>query len=84
MKDDIKTGVKKVLAGNVLRDIDISGLGDDTPLLEYGVGVDSVSRLEFLVALEEEFGVRLDEAEITPDFFETVNSISDYIAKRMP
>jgi acyl carrier protein len=84
MNDDIKTRVKKVLAGNVLRDIDISGLGDDTPLLEYGVGVDSVSRLEFLVALEEEFGVRLDEADITPDFFETLNSISDYIAKRMP
>jgi acyl carrier protein len=84
MNDDIKTRVKTVLAGNVLRDIDISGLGDDTPLLEYGVGVDSVSRLEFLVALEEEFGVRLDEADITPEFFETVNSISDYIAKRMP
>ncbi|MEW6146043.1 MAG: acyl carrier protein [Thermodesulfobacteriota bacterium] len=83
MRDDIKARVKKVLTGNVLRDIDAGGLGDNAPLLEYGVGVDSVSRLEFLVALEEEFGVRLDEAEITPEFFETVDSISDYIAKRM-
>jgi len=39
---------------------------------------------EFLVALEEEFGVRLDEGEITPDFFETVDSISDYISRRVP
>jgi acyl carrier protein len=84
MSGDIKTRVRKVLSGSLLRDIDTQNLGGDTPLLDYGVGVDSVSRLEFLVALEEEFGIRLDEAEITPDFFDTVDSISDYIAKRVP
>jgi acyl carrier protein len=84
MSGDIKTRVRKVLSGSLLRDIDTQNLGGDTPLLDYGVGVDSVSRLEFLVALEEEFGIRLDEAEITPGFFDTVDSISDYIAKRVP
>lgn len=84
MSGDIKARVKNVLAGSVLKGIDTRGLGDDTPLLDYGVGVDSVSRLELLVALEDEFGVRLDEAEITPQFFETVDSISDYISRRIP
>lgn len=84
MSDAIKSRVKKVLSGNFLKDIDFRELGDGAPLIDYGVGVDSVSRLEFLVALEEEFGVRLDEAEIPPDFFETVDSISDYISRRVP
>ncbi|MGH7892139.1 MAG: acyl carrier protein [Thermodesulfobacteriota bacterium] len=84
MSDTIKSRVKKILSVNMLKDIDLRELGDGTPLLDYGVGTDSVSRLEFLVALEEEFGVRLDEGEITPDFFETVDSISDYISRRIP
>jgi len=84
MTDDIKARVKKVLSGNVLGGIDIRGLGDDTPLIDFGVGIDSVARLELLVALEEEFGLRLDEGEITPGFFETVDTISDYISRRIP
>ncbi|HKQ32871.1 MAG TPA: acyl carrier protein [Thermodesulfobacteriota bacterium] len=75
--------MKKVLSSNILKDSDTSGLSDDTPLIEYGVGVDSVSRLEFLVALEEEFCIRLDESEITPEFFETVSGIAGFISRRV-
>jgi len=81
MNEEIASRVKRVLCGNILKDLNAKDLGDDAPLIEYGVGVDSVSRLEFLVALEEEFGVRLDESEITPGFFETVSSITDYISR---
>ena len=83
MREDIRARVRTVLAENLLKDIDTRDLRDDTPLLDFGVGVDSVARLEFLVALEEEFGVKLDESEITPEFFETVESISDYISQRL-
>ncbi len=83
MSEDIKSRVKGVLLANILKDMDTEGLGYDSLLIEYGVGVDSVSRLEFLVALEEEFGVRLDESEITPGFFDTVSSIADFISRRI-
>jgi acyl carrier protein len=83
MREDIRARVRTVLAGNILKDINTRDLGDDTPLLDFGVGVDSVARLEFLVALEEEFGVKLDESDITPGFFETVESISDHISRRL-
>lgn len=82
MSDAIKSRVKKILSLNIPADIDLRDLRDDTPLLDYGVGADSVSRLELLVALEEEFGVGLDEGGITPDFFETVDNISGYISRK--
>lgn len=72
-----------MLLGNILKDADTDSLGYDSPLIEYGVGVDSVSRLEFLVALEEEFGIRLDESEITPEFFDTLSTISEFISLRI-
>jgi acyl carrier protein len=83
MIKDIRERVRIVLAENVLKEINASEIGDDFPLIEYGVGIDSVARLELLVALEEEFGVKLDESEITPDFFDTVGTISEYISNRI-
>ncbi len=83
MIEDIRARVRTVLAENILKDVNTRDLRDDTPLLDLGVGVDSVARLEFLVALEEEFGVRLDESDITPEFFETVDSISENISRRL-
>lgn len=83
MSENIRSRVKGVLLANILKDMDTEGLGYDSLLIEYGVGVDSVSRLEFLVALEEEFGLRLDESEITPGFFDTVSSIADFISRRI-
>ena len=83
MSGDIRSRVKSVLVSSILRDADVSGLGYDTYLIEYGVGVDSVSRLEFLVALEEEFNIRLDESEITPEFFDTVSSIAEFISGKL-
>lgn len=81
MINDIRERVRRVLAEHIFKEINALEIGDDVPLIEYGVGIDSVARLEFLVALEEEFGVKLDESEITPAFFDTVGTISDYISR---
>lgn len=83
MSADIKLRVKKVLTENLLKDMKADELGNNAPLIEFGVGVDSVSRLEFLVALEEEFHIKLDESGITPAFFETVDSIADHLSKKL-
>lgn len=72
-----------VLTENLPGDITPQDLEEYTPLLDLGVGVDSVSRLELIVALEEEFRIKLDESEITPAFFETINSISEHISQKL-
>ncbi|MEQ9618231.1 MAG: phosphopantetheine-binding protein [Deltaproteobacteria bacterium] len=79
MREDIFERVKKVLALSLPDEINPRQIRDDQPLIELGVGIDSVARLELLVALEEEFRVKLDESEITPEFFETVKSMSEHI-----
>ena len=48
-------------------------------LIELGVGVDSVSTLEFIMELEEELEVSIDESEISPGVLETVDSLSRFI-----
>ena len=79
MLEDIFERVKKVLALSLPHEINPRDIRDDQPLIELGVGIDSVAKLELVVALEEEFLIKLDESEITPEFFETVKSMSEHI-----
>ena len=51
-------------------------------LFELGVGVYSVSTLEFVMELEEELGISIDESEIEPGVFETLDSLCDFIISR--
>lgn len=54
-------------------------IGDSDILIDLGLGVDSVSSLEFVVALEKEFAVEIDESEITPDILRDINSVANYV-----
>jgi acyl carrier protein len=71
--------IKKILLENVLKDLEPNELKTDSPLIEYGVGLDSVATLELVVALEQEFKIQIDESEIMPETFETINTISKHI-----
>lgn len=74
--DEIKNKIRVLIA----KKFDIPDeLGDSDCLLDYGLGVDSVSSLEFVVALEKEFGLNIDESEVTPDVLMDINSVAAFV-----
>ena len=58
-------------------------IGDSEYLVDFGLGVDSVSSLEFVVSLEKEFKVEIDESEITPDILQDINSVAEYVETKL-
>jgi acyl carrier protein len=78
----IKGRIKKVLINKLLQGFKPEDIEDDTLLIELGVGVDSVSTLELIVALEEEFHIAIDEGEVNPELISSINSISNYVSRR--
>ena len=56
-------------------------LQNDTPLLASGI-LDSLALLSLLVFLEEEFNVPVDDFEVIPENFETIDSICAYVRSR--
>jgi acyl carrier protein len=58
-------------------------LTDETPLLDSGI-LDSLGLLRLVVFLEERFGITLDDADLLPENFATVNSICAYLRAREP
>ncbi len=76
---EIKERIKKLIINHVLDKDDSIEIENDQPLMELGIGIDSVSTLEFLVALENEFGINIDESSIEIETLENVESISDFV-----
>jgi acyl carrier protein len=58
---------------------EITDFDDQTSLLELGV-VDSLTMVQLVEYLESRYGISIHEDEMTPENFETVQSIVTYTA----
>ncbi|HTW16409.1 MAG TPA: acyl carrier protein [Nocardioides sp.] len=57
-------------------------LDASTPLLGELPELDSLAVVELAVALEEEFDIVVDDADVTGELFATVGSLAEYVADR--
>lgn len=62
-----------------LQDIKPEDIGDDQPLFAEGLGLDSIDALELIVLLQQQYKVKLSNAEEGPRVFHSVRTIAEYI-----
>lgn len=74
--DEVRTLVAEVL-GITDR---LSSLTEATALLGSMPELDSMAVAELIAAIEEKFGFEVDEADLTADVFDTIGSLSDFVA----
>ena len=83
-KEILGEKIRRLVIGKFNLDIEPQDISAEQSLIELGVGVDSVSTLEFIMELEDEFGVSIDESEVAPEVLETVDSLSEFIISIEP
>ena len=71
--------VKKVIVKSLELEIEPNEIADDESLFE-GIGADSISALEIIFALEEEFGIDVDDEDLRVELFDSVVAMSRYVA----
>ncbi len=76
MEDRIKEIIVTVLE---LSEDDAKQITEDTDLLEYGL--DSMTCVEMVVNLEEEFGITVDEEDLLVENMSTISKIKDLVEK---
>jgi acyl carrier protein len=59
-------------------------IGDETPLVEGGLSLDSVALLDLVGAIEDRFGFRIAEDEIREQHFGTVARLVRFLLSRHP
>lgn len=64
----------------VANDVDIDA---QTGLLGEGIGLDSVEVLQLVSAIEDGFGLTLEDEELLPEHFRSVGALAGFIAARI-
>ena len=62
-----------------LKDLKPTDIGDDQPLFVEGIGLDSIDALELIVLLQQEYNIKLSNAEDGPRVFHSIRTMADYI-----
>jgi acyl carrier protein len=56
-------------------------LTDDASFLDLGI-IDSTGVIELIAFLEERYGIRVEDAEMTPDNLDSLDAIEQFIARK--
>ncbi len=80
VKTNIKEKIRTYVLDNFVKDSGLV-LKDDTSFLEEGI-IDSTGVMELVVFIESTFGVRVEDEEIIPDNFESINLLTKYVQSK--
>ena len=78
----IQEQVHDYVVQNFLFGAQTDALDDDASLLELGV-LDETGILELVLFVEETYGVTVNRDDLSPESFDSVNSISSYVLSHM-
>lgn len=70
---------KQIVAQLNLQDVKPEDIGNDQPLFHEGLGLDSIDALELIVLLQQNYHIKLVNAEEGPKVFYSVRSMAEYI-----
>lgn len=77
----VQTNLRTFIVENFLFGDTSVDLGDDVSLIEAGI-VDSTAILELVAHVETTYGVTVNDAEIVPANFDSLNRIAAFVAAR--
>ena len=69
----------QIIAQLNLQDVKPEDIGDDQALFVEGLGLDSIDALELIVLLQQQYQIKLSNAEDGPKVFRSVRTIAEYI-----
>ena len=78
---DSKPTVRRLVESAILSRTDTSSVTDDHPLLDTGL-IDSMGILELVSQLEQACGVTIDDDELVPENFNSINDIAALVDQK--
>lgn len=84
-QDVVIESLKEIISEELDANISRAEIGDETPLFEEGLGLDSVSLVELISLVEKKFDIKFSDSELNPESFSTVKILAGIIgAKQNP
>ncbi|MDY6862718.1 MAG: phosphopantetheine-binding protein [Thermodesulfobacteriota bacterium] len=81
-KKNIDEKIKRILTEEIICKPLPEDFTNESPLVD-ALNLDSIWELNLLVKLEKEFGFSIDEEDLVPELFATLNSLLEYVEKKI-
>lgn len=79
----LKQRLKEVMIERLkFEDMSPEDIGDDEPLFQGGLGLDSIDALEIVVMLESEFGIKVKNEAAAREYFRSISTLAQLIHER--
>lgn len=75
--------VKVIELASISLGRDLDTLAMDEPLYRTEAGFDSIALMEFILRLEDEFGISIPDEDLDPEIFHSINTIVTYVLRRI-
>ena len=79
---DIVRRMKEVIVRALKLQVEPEEIPDDAVIFGGGIGADSISALEVIFAMEEEFGIEMDDEDLRPELLSSIDALTDYVRQR--
>ena len=81
---DLETEIKQLIIQSLLlEDLTVADIESDAPLFIEGLGLDSIDALELAMALEDRFGVQIqDDPDANREIFASVKSLAAFVVSQ--
>jgi acyl carrier protein len=79
---DTKQTIKEFIASQFLKGSEVKNIRDDSSFLEDGI-IDSVGVLELVAFIEETFGFRVEDEELIPENFDSIDKLVTYVELKL-
>jgi acyl carrier protein len=79
----VEDRIKATLVDGLGLKLDPAAIPNDMPLIGRGLGLDSVSILQLVGAIEEAFAIQIDDTDINRDLFRDVNTLGGYVRQKL-
>ena len=80
---EVEQEVKDVLVKTLGVEDRAATIDASTPLLGSLPELDSMAVLELVAALEQRFGITVDDDDVTAEVFETLGSLSEFVQEKL-
>lgn len=81
MSDSMHDVIRAYILENYLFTDDVAALGFADSLVDRGI-VDSTGMLEIILFVEEQFDITVNDEDMTPENFDSVDRIAGYVKRR--
>lgn len=81
--EDLKFNLKKQIISRLnLEEVTPENIIDSAPLFGDGLGLDSIDALEIIVLLQQEYGLKVQNAEEGKKVLQSIDSLAAYINEK--